>query len=112
MSLINCSKSPYKGGNVANTAMKLTLDNLEFIERFDAEAIRRNVPWWKALLEHEDAHEGEQLYIILAYRFEDQKFVRESVTVMDSENFHRRFVFVEEDKAGFSQVLLRDYVEE
>lgn len=93
---------------MANTAMKLTQENLDFIDRFDAEAVRKQIPWLKALLEHDD----EQLYVVLSYRFEDVKFVRESITIMDSENFHRRFVFVEEDKAGFSQVLLRDYVEE
>ena len=97
---------------MANTAMKLTQDNLDFIDRFDAEKVRKEIPWLKALLENEDAHEGEQLFVVLAYRYEDMGFVRESITIMDSVNFHLRFVFVEEDKAGFSAVLLRDYVEE
>jgi hypothetical protein len=93
---------------MANNAMKLTEESLAFVDRYDTADVRNQIPWWKALLESTD----EQMYVVLTYRFEDMKFIRESVTIMDSENFHRRFVFVEEGKSGFSQVLLRDYVEE
>ena len=96
---------------MANNAMKLTKDNLDFVERFDSVLVRVHNEWLKCLWDFAESRKIS-LYVVLAYRFEDMKFVHESTTIMESENFHRRFVFVEEDKPGYTQVLLRDYVEE
>ena len=68
---------------MANNAMKLTKDNLDFVERFDSVLVRVHNEWLKCLWDFAESRKIS-LYVVLAYRFEDMKFVHESTTIMDS----------------------------
>jgi len=90
---------------MAFSAMELTEENLNFLERFGARDHQEHAVWFKALYEL-GIKRSEYYFIVIEYTFKEMAFVRDSFIVMTSDAFADKFVFVQ-NGSGFCQVELR-----
>lgn len=94
------------------TAMVLSQENLEFIERFESDETRKYLGWMAALLE-QSLNEGIRYIILFGFKFDPAAglFIREVISTMTEETFNREYRWLEPGKLGFTPVFPLDQAE-